>query len=1068
MFALSAAQQVLHRTLGHDNIVCRVYLDPHDKFTRVVSPEVSNAVMSNATLSTIDVAYTGFTAQAQTAFQAAVNIWKTQVASTVTITINANFSDFGDPPPGDPVLLGQASPTCFFRDFPNAFLPATLFPVALANHSAGVDLLPFVDEFNTCTDPSDIFASFNSKAAWYFGTDGFVPMGQVDFVSVVLHELSHGLGFLGTGTVVTSSGTALGRVGTSDGPFIYDVQVVDNSGQSILNTTVYPNNSAGLAALLTSGNGSGAGIFLGGQGARDGNGGIVRPRLYAPSTFSNGSSYSHLDEATYPAGDLNSLMTPIIGTAEAIHTPGPITLGLFTDMGWGTQCSYGLDQTSATVPAAAGTVNVTVSAPAGCFWQASVPPGFVSITSGQSGNGAGIVRLAVLANATASARSVTMQIAGQNFTLTQNPTGPAMSLDKTSLIFGAVNTGAAFSSQTGPQTVRLTQTGAGAVSWTAASTTPWLLVSPASGSGSATLTISVQFAAGLGATQNGSITLTFSGAGSTAGPITVTLKSLNGAQVSAPTGAFDTPVNGITGVTGSIGLTGWAMDDIQVIRVRILRDPVAGEPAGLVFIGDASIVDGARPDIQALFPNNPRNTFGGWGYLMLTVFLPNLGNGTFKLYAIADDAEGHSTTLGSKTITCANSSATTPFGAIDTPAQGGSVTGASVANFGWVLSPNPRRADPPGGGTVRIVIDGALIAQVPGQWTSRSDLSALFPAAQYEGIGTALGVAVLDTTTLPNGVHTISWNVTDNLGSAVGIGSRFFTVANGALYADPSEAGAIGRASNVITGSAVLSIPRAAALRLATPGALAGEVDAAPVDTHAISGRHGYDFDAPLGAYRVRDGAATIQSEELDRLELRLSEGGGHAYTGYLRVHDGLAPLPIGSRLDAETGVFTWQPGVAFVGTYDLVFVRWSGGHAVARQGVRVVLNAKGSGRVGPQVVIDVPLPPQGGSHEIATMDSIVVAGWAADLDSGIDTGVDTVHVWAYPTNGDDPIFVGAADYGGARPDVAAIYGERFKKTGYGITVQGLAPGTYDLAVFAYSTVRGGFVPAKVVRVTKR
>ena len=160
--------------------------------------------------------------------------------------------------------------------------------------------------------------------------------------------------------------------------------------------------------------------------------------------------------------------------------------------------------------------------------------------------------------------------------------------------------------------------------------------------------------------------------------------------------------------------------------------------------------------------------------------------------------------------------------------------------------------------------------------------------------------------------------------------------------------------------------------------------------------------------------------------------------------------------------MFTWQPGVAFVGTYDLVFVRWSGGHAVARQGVRVVLNAKGSGRVGPQTIID--LPAEAGSHG----SSIVVAGWAADLDSGIDTGVDTVHVWAYPTNGDGPIFVGAADYGGARPDVAAIYGERFLKSGYGLRVRGLAPGTYDLAVFAYSTVRGGFVPAKTVRVTVR
>ncbi len=53
------------------------------------------------------------------------------------------------------------------------------------------------------------------------------------------------------------------------------------------------------------------------------------------ASFQIGSSYVHLDENTYPAGDLNSLMTPTLGFAEVIHTPGPITLGTLTDMGWG-------------------------------------------------------------------------------------------------------------------------------------------------------------------------------------------------------------------------------------------------------------------------------------------------------------------------------------------------------------------------------------------------------------------------------------------------------------------------------------------------------------------------------------------------------------------------------------------------------------------------------------------------------------------------------------------------------------------------------------------------------------
>jgi hypothetical protein len=141
------------------------------------------------------------------------------------------------------------------------------------------------------------------------------------------------------------------------------------------------------------------------------------------------------------------------------------------------------------------------------------------------------------------------------------------------------------------------------------------------------------------------------------------------------------------------------------------------------------------------------------------------------------------------------------------------------------------------------------------------------------------------------------------------------------------------------------------------------------------------------------------------------------------------------------------------------------------------VLNPQRSNRVGPQVVIDGPAA--GAVVDVSsatsfrfgargTPTSAVLAGWAADLDSQSDTGVDTVHVWAYPLTGAAPIWIGAAAYGGARPDVAEVYGARFKDTGYSIRLQGLEPGTYDIAVFAYSTVKGGFVPARVVRVSVR
>ena len=1053
----AAAEGALHRSLGTDNIICRLYLDPHDRPGGVHAPIRSRQSLepgaeAPAVLSNIQVSYAGFTAPAQTAFQFAVDVWASQVQSSVPIVVNAEFENFGDP-----LLLGQAGATCAFANFPNAPRPNTWFPVPIASRLAGTDLLP--SPLGACTDPADISAAFNSTANWYYGTDGAVPSGKVDFVSVVLHELGHGLGFFGSGTI--SSMTGDGSVGSGGRPYIYDVSVVDHptAGNSLI---TYPSPSTQLATALRSNN-----LYWDGTNGKSANSG-TRPKLYAPASFENGSSYSHLDETTYPGAGINSLMTPSISQMQFVHTPGPIVLGMFADMGWNASagCTYTLSAGTIAVAAAGGAVNVTLTTNPGCNWTAASNAVFITVQPADAtGTGTKVFTLTVAANSGVSLRTGTISIGGQTLQINQSGTGPAMTIDKSSLIFTAVSNGAAFTSQTPAQTVRLLQSGSGTVTWNAASNAPWLVVSPTSGSGTATLTISTKFASNLAASQTGQITLTFTGAGSAAGPIAVRLNTLIASAAVAPTGSFDTPGNGATGVTGSIPVTGWAIDDVSVIRVRIMRSPLAGEGASdivagvpLLFIGNAVLVEGARPDVAALFPNHPQNTRAGWGYLMLTNFLPNLGNGTFTLYAVIDDADGRSTLLGPRTITCTNASATAPFGAIDTPQQGETVSG-NILNFGWVLGPAPRRADPPGGGTVRVVIDGALIATVPGDWGARPDLSALFPALQFPGIATALGVAPINTATLANGVHTISWLVTDNTGAAAGIGSRYFTVSNGSLVLDPQTTAVTG--SPIVDTPAFLQLPRAAVQRGTTPASLAAEIAAASIDHRPVSGRRGYDESAPLGRYAVKNGATVVQSEELDRIELRL--GAGQPLTGYLRSGGRLAPLPIGSALDSDSGVFTWQPGVGFSGSYDLAFVRWAGGRAVSRHDVRVVLNAKASNRVGPQVVIDLPAKSGGD-----VSSSFVVAGWAADLDAAIGSGVDTVHVWAYPASGAAPIFVGEAAIGGARSDVAAIFGERFGKSGYGIEVEGLPAGVYDIAVFAYSTVSDGFVPAKTVRVRVR
>ncbi|MFM1930847.1 MAG: hypothetical protein RL226_150 [Bacteroidota bacterium] len=253
----------------------------------------------------ISVNYNGFSVAAQNAFEYAVDIWASTLTSGVPIIINANWQALTGG------TLGFAGADGFYRNFPNAPLPNTFYPSALANKLRGQDL---------SISSVDISCTFNSSANWYFGTDGNTPSGQYDFVTVVLHELGHGLGFQGSASVSGSTGT----IGLSGDPIIYDTFVEQLDGTDVLDLTT----GAARFAAFTSNN-----LYWNGADGLAANSGN-RPRLYAPSTWSSGSSYSHLNEGTYPAGNVNSLMTPFIGSAEANHNPGPIVLGMFSDIGW--------------------------------------------------------------------------------------------------------------------------------------------------------------------------------------------------------------------------------------------------------------------------------------------------------------------------------------------------------------------------------------------------------------------------------------------------------------------------------------------------------------------------------------------------------------------------------------------------------------------------------------------------------------------------------------------------------------------------------------------------------------
>ena len=375
--------------------------------------------------------------------------------------------------------------------------------------------------------------------------------------------------------------------------------------------------------------------------------------------------------------------------------------------------------------------------------------------------------------------------------------------------------------------------------------------------------------------------------------VTASLSIKSAATAAAPLGVFETPLNNATNLSGAIPVTGWATDDIGIARVQIFRDPVAGEGSSEIYIGDAIRVAGARPDIAAR--GTPGGRSAGWGYMLLSNVLPGLGNGTFTFSAYVDDVEGHRTLLGRRTVAFNNSGATRPFGTIDEPAQGQTVNG-TVVNRGWVLTPQPKTI-PIDGSTIKVYIDGALVSPVSDYNRARPDVKAFFAGLKNSDGPEAL--LSIDTTTLSDGVHTIAWGVIDDNGAAEGIGSRYFTVNNGA--------------SSLLSGSVEASRSSAS---LAKQSVLKTDVwSRAGVDDTGWATR--VDVDA--------NGNRTLTIPAGERLELFLDPtlaAPCGSYEGHLLAGDVAGPLPAGASLEAQRGIFRWQTSAASRGTFRFKFVQ--------------------------------------------------------------------------------------------------------------------------------------------------
>lgn len=260
--------------------------------------------------------------EAVNAFEYALKIWALHIHSDVPLRVRATWRDFETD--DDRVTLGGASPSQIVQ-IAGVGEPNTWYSLA---HLTALSGLPVRDRINNLNH--DINVSMNCNFdRWYFGIDAETPENLIDFVTVVLHEIGHGIGFIGSISSEDESSTAEWGRGDPPQPIIFDRFAVDGNFKDLID---YDNPSTELLEAIT---GNRGGIFLEGSEMNLTLESEVadRAKLFSPSEYQPGSTYSHFDQATF-TNTPNALMRPGVDRAFAIHSPGPLFCGLLRDMEW--------------------------------------------------------------------------------------------------------------------------------------------------------------------------------------------------------------------------------------------------------------------------------------------------------------------------------------------------------------------------------------------------------------------------------------------------------------------------------------------------------------------------------------------------------------------------------------------------------------------------------------------------------------------------------------------------------------------------------------------------------------
>lgn len=213
-------------------------------------------------------------------------------------------------------------------NFVNTPFSNYIYPTALANQLAG-------SELNVGEYDMDIYV--NLATNFYFGT-GKPTASQSDFMTTIMHELGHGLGFYSSGYVNASNVGSFGNIPPSavapittsfpwhgqDGfPTIYDKYIIKQSQNSLVG--LEPNNTTQLGDSIK----YRTNYFSGPTYANSSNGGQPVKLSGGTGAFALGVDLLHLHTSV-----CNSIMSYCWGNGDTVRKPAAWEMGILKEIGW--------------------------------------------------------------------------------------------------------------------------------------------------------------------------------------------------------------------------------------------------------------------------------------------------------------------------------------------------------------------------------------------------------------------------------------------------------------------------------------------------------------------------------------------------------------------------------------------------------------------------------------------------------------------------------------------------------------------------------------------------------------